>query len=70
MGQALPDLLHLWRGEQGAGEFLVWSPLCHPVDDIHGALIGRSGALQVSLPLIQFAQGLVVCQRGGGLPIS
>src|SRR5262244_4011945 len=59
LGQAFAYLLHLSSGEEGALEFLVLQPLRHPVDDVHGTLIGRSGALQVSLRLVQGTHGLV-----------
>jgi hypothetical protein len=45
--------LHWSSSEKGAVEFLVLEPLRHPIDHVHGALIGRSGAPQVGLRLVQ-----------------
>src|SRR5215813_9843996 len=59
LGQAFPDLVHRSSGEKGALEFLVLQPLCDLVDHVYGALISRSGALQVSLRLVQGTHGLV-----------
>src|SRR5215510_11793255 len=59
LGQAFAYLLHWSSGEKGALECLVLEPLRHPVNHAHGTLIGRSGALQVSLRLVQCPQGLV-----------
>src|SRR5262249_7417516 len=59
LGQAFANLLHRSSGEKGALELLVLQPLRHPVDHVDGALIGRSGALQVGLRLVQGTQGLV-----------
>jgi hypothetical protein len=52
LGQAFTYLLHRSSGEKGAFKFLVLEPLRHPVDHVDGALIGRSGVLQVGLRLV------------------
>src|SRR5262245_44248441 len=59
LGQAFANLLHRSSGEKSVLEFLVLEPLRHLVDHVYGTLIGRSGALQVSLRLVQGPQGLV-----------
>src|SRR5215831_2765270 len=59
LGQAFANLLHRSSGEKSALEFLVLEPLRHLVDHVDSTLIGRSGALQVSLRLVQGPQGLV-----------